>query len=75
MVRAAGLAMDARKNNPYSGYEKFDFKVPTRTENDVYSRYRVRLDEMRESAKIIRQAMDGMPAGRFQAEATARGVA
>ena len=61
--------MDARKNAPYSSYEKFDFKVPTRTDNDVYSRYRVRLDEMRESTKIIRQALDGMPSGRFQADA------
>ena len=69
MVRAAGLAMDARTNAPYSSYEKFDFKVPTRTENDVYSRYRIRLDEMRESAKIIRQAIDGMPSGRYTAEA------
>jgi NADH-quinone oxidoreductase subunit D len=47
LVRAAGLAMDARKDSPYSGYEKFDFKVPTRTENDVYARFEVRVDEMR----------------------------
>lgn len=69
MLRAAGLAMDARRNAPYSSYEKFDFKVPTRTENDVYARYRVRLDEMRESTKIIRQVIDGLPSGRFQADA------
>lgn len=69
MIRAAGLAMDARKNTPYSSYEKFDFQVPTRTANDVYSRYRVRLDEMRESTKIIRQAVDGMPSGRYTADA------
>lgn len=69
MVRAAGLAMDARKNAPYSSYDKFDFKVPTRTENDVYARYRVRLDEMRESAKIIKQALDGMPSGAIHADA------
>ena len=40
MMRAAGLNMDVRKDCPYSSYEKFDFEVPTRTENDVYARYR-----------------------------------
>jgi NADH-quinone oxidoreductase subunit D len=69
MVRAAGLAMDARKNEPYSSYDKFDFRVPTRTENDVYARYRVRLEEMRESAKIITQALEGMPEGPYTADA------
>jgi len=69
MIRAAGLAMDARKDEPYSSYDKFDFKVPTRTENDVYARYRVRLEEMRESAKIITQALEGMPEGPWQANA------
>ena len=69
MVRAAGLALDARKTEPYSSYDKFDFKVPTRTENDVFARYRVRLEEMRESAKIITQALEGMPEGPWQADA------
>ena len=69
MVRAAGLAMDARKNAPYSSYDKFQFNVPTRTENDVYARYRVRLDEMRESSKIIRQVIDGLPQGPYTADA------
>jgi NADH-quinone oxidoreductase subunit D len=69
MLRAAGLALDARKTEPYSSYEKFDFNVPTRTENDVYARYRVRLEEMRESAKIIKQALEGMPEGPWQADA------
>src|SRR5450631_2489934 len=67
MLRAAGLKIDARKDAPYSSYEKFDFTVPTRTENDVYARYLVRLEEMRESVKIIRQAMDGMPEGPWKA--------
>ena len=49
MLRAAGVAIDVRKDAPYSSYEKFDFKVPTRTENDVYARYLVRLEEMRQS--------------------------
>jgi NADH-quinone oxidoreductase subunit D len=69
MVRAAGLALDARKTEPYSSYDKFNFNVPTRTENDVYARYLVRLAEMRESAKIITQALEGMPEGPWQADA------
>jgi NADH-quinone oxidoreductase subunit D len=69
MVRGAGLAMDSRKTEPYSGYEKFDFRVCTHTDNDVYARYRVRLDEMRESLKIIKQCLEGMPSGPFQADA------
>jgi NADH-quinone oxidoreductase subunit D len=67
MLRAAGLKIDARKDEPYSSYEKFEFEVPTRTESDVYARYLVRLLEMRESAKIVRQAMDGMPSGDWKA--------
>src|SRR5277367_948147 len=53
MIRAAGVPLDLRKNEPYSSYEKFDFKVATQTTNDVYGRYRVRLEEMRQSARII----------------------
>ncbi len=69
MVRAAGVALDVRRTEPYSSYEKFNFSVATRTENDVYARYRVRLQEMRESASIIQQAIAGMPEGAFQANA------
>jgi NADH-quinone oxidoreductase subunit D len=69
LIRAAGIPMDARKMEPYSSYEKFDFKVPTNTDNDVWGRYRVRLEEMRESAKIVQQAMAGMPEGDWTAEA------
>jgi NADH-quinone oxidoreductase subunit D len=69
MLRAAGLPLDIRKDAPYSSYEKFDFQVPTSTGNDVFSRYQVRLAEMRESAKIIRQALEGMPSGSHQADA------
>jgi NADH-quinone oxidoreductase subunit D len=63
LIRAAGLAMDARKECPYSSYEKFDFEVPTRTQNDVYARFEVRVEEMRQSLRIAHQALDGMPAG------------
>jgi len=57
-LRAAGVAYDNRKFFPYSSYEEFDFGVPTRTESDCYARYLVRVAEMRESLKIIRQALD-----------------
>jgi NADH-quinone oxidoreductase subunit D len=69
MIRGAGLALDCRKTAPYSSYDKFNFNVATQTGNDVYSRYRVRLQEMRESAKIITQALEGMPTGPLQADA------
>ncbi len=69
MIRAAGLPWDIRKSEPYSSYEKFDFQIPTRSENDVYARYRVRLAEMRESARIITQALEGMPEGAWRADA------
>jgi NADH-quinone oxidoreductase subunit D len=69
MIRAAGVAWDIRKSEPYSSYDKFDFEICTRTENDVYARYRVRLGEMRQSARIIKQALEGMPEGAWQADA------
>ncbi len=69
MIRAAGVKWDIRKDEPYSSYDQFDFDIPTRTENDVYARYRVRLEEMRQSARIIRQAVEGMPEGAWQANA------
>ncbi len=69
MIRAAGMAWDIRKSEPYSGYELFDFDIPTRKEGDVYARYQVRMDEMRQSARIIQQALAGMPEGPFKADA------
>src|SRR6201996_5355905 len=48
LLRGAGLKIDARKDCPYSSYEKFDFEVPTRTQNDVYARFEVRVEEMRQ---------------------------
>ena len=69
MIRAAGVKWDIRKDEPYSSYDKFDFEIPTRTENDVYARYRVRLGEMRQSARIITQALEGMPGGAWKADA------
>ena len=60
-LRAAGVNYDVRKFFPYSSYEEFDFDVPTRTESDCYARYMVRVAEMRESLKIVRQAMGKIP--------------
>jgi NADH-quinone oxidoreductase subunit D len=56
-LRASGLAYDNRKLFPYSSYEEFEFEVPTRTDSDCFGRYMVRVAEMRESLKIVRQAM------------------
>jgi len=62
-LRAAGVPHDLRKTNPYSGYEHFQFEVPTATEGDCYARYLVRVREMRESLRIIQQVIDGLPEG------------
>ncbi len=68
LIRAAGMKWDIRKSEPYSSYEKFDFEIPVHTENDVYARYRIRLEEMRQSTRIIKQALEGMPEGPFVAD-------
>jgi len=68
-LRASGVDFDLRRDMPYSGYEKFEFKVPTSTVGDTWARYEVRLIEMRESVKIIQQALDGMPEGPIKADA------
>jgi NADH-quinone oxidoreductase subunit D len=63
MLRASGLSWDLRKARPYSGYEQYDFNVPTRTEGDTFARYIVRIDEFRESLKIVEQALNKLPMG------------
>jgi NADH-quinone oxidoreductase subunit D len=68
-LRAAGIDIDVRRDMPYSSYEKFQFKVPISKESDVWARYIVRMEEMRESVKICLQALDGMPEGRIVADA------
>jgi NADH-quinone oxidoreductase subunit D len=69
MIRGAGVPLDLRKNEPYSSYDKFNFNVAVETSNDVWARYRVRMKELRESARIITQALEGMPEGPWQADA------
>ena len=68
-LRASGVDWDLRRDMPYSGYDKFDFKVPISHDGDVWGRYIIRLDEMRESVKICLQALDGMPEGPIKANA------
>jgi len=60
-LRAAGVPYDVRKYFPYSSYDEFEFEVPTRTESDCYARYLVRLEEIRQSLSIVKQAMAKMP--------------
>ncbi len=62
-LRGSGPNYDVRKANPYSGYEQYEFEVPTATEGDVYARYRVHIAEMHQSIRIIQQALDKLPIG------------
>jgi len=62
MLRGSGVAYDVRKAFPYSSYDEFDFEVQTQTAGDCFARYQVRVAEIRESIKIVRQAMDKIPA-------------
>jgi NADH-quinone oxidoreductase subunit D len=68
LLRAVGHPWDLRKAMPYSSYEDFDFKVPIGTHGDNYDRFFVRMLEMKESVKIIEQALDGLPEGPFITE-------
>src|SRR5258707_6109595 len=63
MIRGAGIAWDLRRSIPYSGYENYDFEVATSDDCDCYGRYLVRIKEMREALKILRQALDRLPDG------------
>jgi len=68
-VRGSGVDWDLRRDNPYCGYENYDFKVAVEQDCDTWARYRVRLTEMRESCKIIRQALDRLEPGPVLADA------
>jgi NADH-quinone oxidoreductase subunit D len=65
LLRAAGNPWDLRKADPYSSYDDFEFRIPVGTIGDNYDRYAVRMAEMEESVKIIGQALEGLPEGRF----------
>jgi NADH-quinone oxidoreductase subunit D len=62
-LRASGTDYDIRKAHPYGGYEGYDFDIPTHTDGDVYARYWVRIEEMRQSLRIVEQALDRLPLG------------
>jgi len=74
-LRGSGVARDMRKDKPYSGYEQYDFDVPVGTRGDCYDRYAVRGEEMRQSVRIIRQAIAKLPAGDISARDARRIVA
>lgn len=65
LIRAAGVPYDVRKAEPYCIYDRFDFKIPTLPESDIYSRFYIRLLEIRESLKILKQATRDIPEGEF----------
>ena len=67
-LRACGLEWDFRKKRPYSGYDQFDFEIPTATNGDSYDRAVVRVEEMRQSLRIIEQCVDNMPSGPYKAD-------
>jgi len=67
MLRGSGVKRDVRKDDPYSGYENFDFDVCLGKTGDAFDRYKLRVDEMRQSIRIIRQALDGIPEGPYRA--------
>jgi NADH-quinone oxidoreductase subunit D len=66
-LRATGVDFDLRKHKPYCGYEQYDFEVPVGTKGDAYDRYAVRVEELRQSVRIIHQVIDNMPEGSYYA--------
>ena len=68
MLRASGVNWDLRKIRPYAGYEQYDFNVPLETKGDTYARYIVRVQELRESLKIVEQALNKLPIGPVRSE-------
>jgi NADH-quinone oxidoreductase subunit D len=62
-LRGSGVAYDVRKSAPYAVYDRLDFEIPVGTHGDVYDRFLVRMEEMRQSVKLVRQALDQLPEG------------
>jgi NADH:ubiquinone oxidoreductase subunit D len=75
LLRGSGIAHDIRRAEPYSSYEDFQFDVPVETGGDCYARYRVRMREFRESIRITRQVLDGLPAGPISSRPGVKSVA
>lgn len=67
-MRATGIDFDMRRDRPYGGYDQFDFEVPVFQNGDVYDRARVRVEEIRQSLRIIKQCLDNMPAGPYKSQ-------
>jgi len=68
VLRASGLASDVRRDEPYSGYETYDFAVPTRTDGDCFARYEVRMEEMGQSLRIVEQCLERLEPGPVMVE-------
>ncbi len=63
MIRAAGIPWDLRKSQPYEVYDRMEFDIPVGTRGDCYDRFMVRVEEVRQSARIMRQCLKDMPSG------------
>jgi NADH:ubiquinone oxidoreductase subunit D len=68
MLRGSGVPWDLRKADPYTGYERFDFDIPVGKGGDAYDRFMVRMEEVKQSVRILRQALDGLPSGAHKNE-------
>jgi len=66
LLRGSGVNWDIRKSNPYCSYDRFEFDVPLGLNGDTYDRYKCRVEEMRQSLRIVKQAMDGLPSGPYK---------
>ncbi len=67
-LRASGVSFDIRRDRPYAAYDEMDFEIPVSDAGDVFARYQVRMEEMRQAARICRQCIDGLPEGDFTAK-------